>query len=144
MAISFIIQVFFLSYRNEAKKMARPSTIAFFLIVMCFAQYLPHPLLLSSFQASSVSSLFATQVDPRNEVGTIVHAISNRVLSDHTAKNIYGNVNYAKTFLQGAVVNVFDGHTSGGKNAIWKLMVDFEMPSEDPALGVELKRVAVH
>ncbi len=75
---------------------------------------------------------------PRNEVGTIVHAVSNRVLSDHTAKNIYGNVNYAKTFLH------FDGRTPGGKNAVWKLTVDFEMHSEDPALGVELKRVAVH
>jgi hypothetical protein len=77
-------------------------------------------------------------------VGTIVHAVSNRVLSDHTAKNIYGNVNYAKTFLQGTVINVFDGRTPGGKNVVWKLTVDFEMHSEDPALGVELKRVAVH
>jgi hypothetical protein len=77
-------------------------------------------------------------------VGKIVCAVSNRVLSDHTAKNIYGNVNYAKTFLQGTVINVFDGRTPGGKNAVWKLTVDFEMHSEDPALGVELKRVAVH
>ena len=84
------------------------------------------------------------KVDPRNEVGTIIHAISNRVLSDHTTKNIYNNVNYAKTFLQGTVVNVFDGRARGGKNAIWKLTVDFEMPSKDPALGVKFKRVAVH
>jgi len=84
------------------------------------------------------------KVDPRNEVGAIVHAVSNRVLGDHTAKSIYGNVNYAKTFLQGTVVNVFDGHAPGGKNAIWKLTVDFEMPSKDPVLGVEFKRVAVH
>ena len=77
-------------------------------------------------------------------MGVIVHAVSHRVLSDHTTKNIYGDVNYAKTFLQGTIANVFDGHAPGGKNAIWKLMVDFEMPSKDPALGVECKRVTVH
>ena len=83
------------------------------------------------------------KADPRSEVGAIVHAhaVSDRVLSDHTAKNIYGNVtvNYAKTLLQGTLVNVFDGRAPGGKNAILKLTVDFEMPSEDPALGVEIK-----
>ena len=84
------------------------------------------------------------KVDPRNEVGAIVHTVSNRVLSDNTAKNIYGNVNYAKTFLQGTAINVFDGRTPGGKNAVWKLTVDSEMHSEEPTLGVELKRVAVH
>ena len=42
--------------------------------------------------------------DPRNKVGAIVHAVANRALSDHTAKNIFGNVNYAKYFLQGTVV----------------------------------------
>ena len=61
------------------------------------------------------------KVDPRNEVGAIVHAVSNRVLSDHTAKNIYGNVNYAKTFLQGTIINVYDGRTPGGENAVWQL-----------------------
>jgi len=139
MAISFVIQVFFLSYRNEAKKMAHPSSV--FLIVMCCAQYPPTPPLLSSFRASSVvSSLFAMpKVDPRNEVGAIVHAVLNRVLSDHTAKNIYGNVNYDKTFLQGTVVNVFDGHAPGGKNAIWKLTVDFEMPSKIQCLESNLR-----
>ena len=50
-----------------------------------------------------------TKKDLRNEVGTIVHAIANRALSDHTAKNIFGNVNYAKHFLQGTVVGFFDG-----------------------------------
>ena len=84
------------------------------------------------------------KVDPRNEVGAIVHAVSNRVLSDHTAKIISGKVNYAKTFLQGTVVNVFDGRAPGGKNAIWKLTVDFEMPSKDPVLGDKFKRVTVH
>jgi hypothetical protein len=79
-----------------------------------------------------------------NEVGAIVHAVLNRVLSNHTAKNIYGNVNYAKTFLQSTIINVFDGRTPGGKNAIWKLTVDFELHSEEPTHGVELKRVAVH
>jgi hypothetical protein len=83
------------------------------------------------------------KVGPRNEVGAIVHTVSNRVLSNNTAKNIYGNINYAKTFLQGTVINVFDGRTPGGKNAVWKLTVDFEMLSKEPMLGVELKRVAV-
>jgi len=58
------------------------------------------------------------KVDPRNEVGAIVHAhaVSDRVLSDHTAKNIYGNVNVnyanAKTFLQDTLMNVFDRGSS--------------------------------
>jgi hypothetical protein len=67
-------------------------------------------------------------VDPRNEVGVIFHAISKIVLSIHTAKNIYGNVNYGKIFIQGTIVNVFDGRKPGGKNAVWKLTVNFEMP----------------
>ncbi len=80
--------------------------------------------------------------DPRNEVGAIVHAVVNRALSDHTAKNIFGNVNYAKHFLQGTVVGFFDGRAPGGKNAIWKLTVDFEMPSN--GAEVDLKRVVIH
>jgi hypothetical protein len=99
----------------------------------------------SLFLLEEVLSLFAMpKVDPRNEVGAIVHAVLNRVLSNHTAKNIYGNVIYAKTFLQGTVINVFDGRIPGGKNAVWKLTVDFELHSEEPMHGVELKRVAVH
>ncbi len=46
----------------------------------------------------------------------IVHAILKNVRSNHTAKNVYGNVNYAKTFIQGTVVNVFDRRVLGGKN----------------------------
>ncbi len=74
----------------------------------------------------------------------IVHAVANRVLSDHTAKNIFGNVNYAEHFLQGSVVGAFDGRAPGGKNAVWKLTVDFQMPSDDLGAEVELKRVDVH
>jgi hypothetical protein len=55
------------------------------------------------------------KVDPRNEVGVIVHAISKNVLGDHTAKNVYGNVNYAKTFIRGTVMNVFNGVCRGGR-----------------------------
>ena len=84
------------------------------------------------------------KVDLRNKVGAIVLAASNRVLSDHAAKNIYGDVNYAKIFLQGTVINVFDGRTPGGKNAVWKFTVDFQMPSEDPVPGVESRRVGIH
>ena len=76
-------------------------------------------------------------------MGAIVQAVLNRVLSDHTAKNIYGNVNNAKTFLQDAVINVFDERTPGGKSAVWKLTVDFQMPSEDPVPGVESRRVDI-
>jgi hypothetical protein len=66
----------------------------------------------------------------------------NRALSDHTAKNIFGNVNYAKHFLQGTVVGFFDGPAPGGKNAVWKLTVNFEMPSD--GAEVQLKRVDIH
>jgi hypothetical protein len=78
-----------------------------------------------------------TKVDGRNKVGAIVHAVANRVLRDHTAKNIFGNVNYSKHFLQGTVVGVFVGRVLGGKNAVWKLMVNFEMPSDNPGAKIE-------
>ena len=75
--------------------------ISFLLVVMCCAHH-PPPAPPSFFFSKEVLSLFAMpKVNWRNEVGKIVRAVSNRVLSDHTAKNIYGNVNYAKTFLQG-------------------------------------------
>ena len=79
--------------------------------------------LLSSFVQTSLSLFVMPKVDPRNEVGAIVHAISNRVLSNHAVKNIYGNINYAKMVLQGTIVNDFDGRVPGGKNSIWKLTV---------------------
>ena len=63
------------------------------------------------------------KVNPSNEVGAIVHAVSDRVLGDHAAKNIYGNINHAKMCLRGTVVNVFDGRLPGGGNAVWKLTV---------------------
>ena len=88
---------------------------------MCVVLIFPNPLL-SSFARSSFSLFAMPKVDPRNKVGAIIHSVSNRVPGDHAAKNIYGNVNYAKMFLQGTVVNVFDGRAPGGKNA-WKLTV---------------------
>jgi hypothetical protein len=84
------------------------------------------------------------KVDPRNKVGVIVHPISKNVLGNHTMKNIYRNVNYAKTFTQGTIVNVFDGCVPGRKNAIWKLAVSFEMPSDETAPRVELKKVTAY
>jgi hypothetical protein len=83
-----------------------------------------------------------TKKDPRDKTGTIIHAVANRVLSNHTAKNIYGNVNYCKYFMQGTVVDVFNERAPGGKNAIWKLTVDFEMPSDKS--GLKLKRFVVN
>ncbi len=56
-----------------------------------------------------------TKKDLRNKVGSIVHAVANRALSYHTAKNIFGNVNYAKHFLQGTIVVFFDGRAPGGR-----------------------------
>ena len=90
--------------------------ISFFFRIVMFVLISPHPPLSSFAQSSSVSvlSFFAMpKVDPRNKVGAIVHAVSNIILSDHTTKNIYGNVNYAKTFLQGTVMNVFDERVRG-------------------------------
>jgi len=47
----------------------------------------PSPLLFSSLLIVIVLQSMPTKKDPRNEVGAIVHAVANRVLSDHTAKN---------------------------------------------------------
>jgi hypothetical protein len=80
-------------------------------VLLCCTHLHPRPPP-SLFFSKEVLALFAMpKVHPRNEVGVTVHAVSNRVLSDHTVKNIYGNLNYAKTFLQGTVINVFDGRT---------------------------------
>jgi hypothetical protein len=94
---------------------------------------------------SSVLSLFAMpmKVNPRNKVGTIICTVSNRVLSDHITKN-NSNVNYAKHFMQGTIVDVFDGRAPGRKNVVWKLTVYFKVLSNEPVLGVKLKRVAAH
>lgn len=81
--------------------------------------------------------------DPRNRVGTIIHAVANRVLGDHTARNIFGPVNMFKTYMQGTVVNVFDGRAPGAKNASWKLTVNFEMPNDDPLVRITTRTVAI-
>ncbi len=41
-------------------------------------------------------------------------------------------------------MGVFNGRAPGGKNAVWKLTVNFEMPSSNPGTKVELKRVVAH
>jgi hypothetical protein len=84
------------------------------------------------------------KVDLRNEVGMIVHAVSRNFLGNHTMKNVNGNLNYAKTFIQGTILNVIDGHVPGGKNAFWMLTVNFEMPSDKTGPRVKLKRIAIH
>ena len=75
----------------------------------------PSPLLFSSFHIVIVLLSMSSKKDPRNEVGAIVHPIANRALSDHTTKNIFGNVNFAKHFLQGTIMGFFDGHALGGR-----------------------------
>ncbi len=45
-----------------------------------------------------------TNKDPRNEVGAIIYAVANRALSDHTAKNIFGNVNYAYPITSNPII----------------------------------------
>jgi hypothetical protein len=40
-------------------------------------------------------------------------------------------------------MSLTDAH-QGGKNADWKLMVDFKMPSKDPVPRVESRRVDIH
>jgi len=102
--------------------MARPLAFCWLSYYVCVVLIFPNPLL-SSFAQSSLSLFAMPKVNPRNEVGAIIHAISNRVPGDHATKNIYGNVNYAKMILQGTVVNLFGGRAPGGKNAVWKLTV---------------------
>ena len=100
--------------------MAHP--ISFLLIVMMCCAHLPQPpYLLSSFARSSLSLFAMQKVEPRNKLGAIVHAVLDRVLSNHAVKNIYVNVNYVKTFLQGTAMHVFEGFAPGVMNALWKL-----------------------
>jgi hypothetical protein len=82
--------------------------------------------------------------DPRDKEGVIVHALSKWAVVEHTARNIFGNVDYYnKTFMEGTVVNVFDGHATRAKNASWRLMVDFCMPSDEQRPGIKSKRVEI-
>jgi hypothetical protein len=81
--------------------------------------------------------------DPRDEEGVIVHALSKWAVGEHTARNTFGNVDCNKTFIEGTVVNVFDGRATGAKNASWRLMVNFRMPSDEQGPGIESKRVKI-
>ena len=117
-------------------------------VVMCCALRLPTSLTPSS--PCSLKTLFLLSLltmpmkkDPRDKEGTIVHALVKLALGEHTAKNIFGNVDYNKTFIQGTVMNVFDGCKPNGKNAVWVLRVDFMLPSDDPMAIVKLKRAEI-
>ena len=104
-------------------------------------------LLLEDF-ISIVILTMPTKKDPnqRDKEGVIVHALTltKWALGEHTTKNIFGNVDYNKTFIQGIIVNVFDGHKPNGKNAVWVSRVNFMLPSDDPIGMVELKKVEIH
>ena len=106
--------------------------------------------LLSSFLLNDFISIviltMPTKKDrnPRDKEGTIVHALTKWALGEHTAKNIFRNVDYNKTFIQGTNIYVFDGRKLNGKNAGWVLRVNFMLPSYDPIGTVELKRVEIH
>ena len=65
---------------------------------------LPSPLLFYSLLIVIVLRSMPTKKDLRNEVGAIVHTVANRALSDHTAKNIFGNVNYANPITLNPIV----------------------------------------
>jgi hypothetical protein len=103
-------------------------------------------LLLLEYFISIVILTMPTKKDPnpRDKEGAIVHALTKWALGEHTAKNIVGNVDYNKMFIQGTIVNVFDGCKPNGKNAVWVLRVNFMLPSDDPIGTVELKRVEIH
>jgi hypothetical protein len=121
--------------------MAHPDS--FLCVVMCCAQSPPPPLFCCLIIL--VLSFFAIpMVDPKNKMGMIIHTVSKVVLGNNTKNKIYGNLNYAKTFIWGTVMNVFNGCMLGRKNAVHKLTVNFEIPSNKTALGVKMKRVAIH
>ncbi len=56
------------------------------------------------------------KVNLRNKVSVIVHAVSKNVPGNHTAKTVYGKVNYAKTFIKGTIMNVLNGRVLGEGN----------------------------
>ena len=85
-----------------------------------------------------------TKKNPRDKEDSIVHALAKWVLGKHTAKNIFGNIDYNKTFIEGTVINVFDRHKPNGKNAVWVVRVDFMLPSDDPMAVAKLKRAEIH
>jgi hypothetical protein len=68
------------------------------------------------------------EVDPKERCGAVVHATANRVLGDKPAKNIYGNVNYCKHFLQGIVEEAVDRRKEGGKVPVIYLKAKWTVP----------------
>jgi hypothetical protein len=54
------------------------------------------PIVLGIVIALVLSLYTMPKVNPRKEVGMIVRTVLKKVLGHHTAKNYYGNVNYAK------------------------------------------------
>jgi len=72
----------FSSHTEMSIKMARPLAFCWLSYYVCVLLIFPNPLL-SSFAQSSLSLFAMPKVNPRNEVGAIIHAISNRVPGDH-------------------------------------------------------------
>jgi hypothetical protein len=80
---------------------------------------LPTPSLLSPVSSLVLSLYLMQKVDPRNKLGVVVHTVSKKFLGNHTANNVYQNVNYAKTFIQGTIVSIFDGRACVCVEAAW-------------------------
>ncbi len=82
-------------------------------------------------------------VDLRNVVGETIHALVNRVLGNRIAKTIHGNTNWCKYLTEGTVLIAYNGRKAGAKNTLWKLTLNFLMPSEEPDSEVEIWRVEI-
>ena len=117
--------------------MARPSSVFLIVMMLCCARYPPTPLAPLFFCPIVLVIVCDAKGRPEERGGRDRPRRLKQSSERHTAKNIYVSVNYAKTFLQGTVMNVFEGHAPGGKNAVWKLTVCLQDACKEPALGVK-------
>jgi len=103
----------------------------------------PQFLLSIEYPSSCICYLPMLMVDLRNVVGETIHALVNRVLANHIAKTIHGNTNWCKYLTEGTVLIAYNGRKAGAKNTLWKLTLNFLMPSEEPDSEVEIWRVEI-
>ena len=117
MATSFVIVIVFLSYKNDHKRWH--TQVVLLIVMMSCACDCPPPQSPLSIEppSSCICYLPMPPVDLRNVVGETVHTLANRVLGNHSVKNIYGNTNWCKYLMEVNIVNdAYNGHKAGAKN----------------------------
>jgi hypothetical protein len=106
---SFLLQLLFSCHSKMTLKDGAPRSFDGWHVLCSPSTYLPTSFLSSPLEDDISIILLSLLMmpmkrDPRDEEGTIVHALTKWALGEHTAKNIFGSIDYNKTFIQGTVI----------------------------------------